>query len=77
MPDLAYTTRTLAQVPPFGEKYIRQCIQSKGGPGDPPPPAVLVLPNLALAGDWMEPVLPATLDAAVRAGRRAARALER
>ncbi|MBB5692442.1 FAD-dependent oxidoreductase [Muricoccus pecuniae] len=46
-------------------------------PGDPPPPPVLALPNLALAGDWMEPVLPATLDAAVRSGRRAARALER
>lgn len=44
-------------------------------PNDPPPPPVRVLSNLALAGDWMEPVLPATLDAAVRSGRRAARAL--
>ncbi|WP_308219897.1 hydroxysqualene dehydroxylase [Roseomonas populi] len=44
-------------------------------PGDPAPPPVLVLPNLALAGDWMEPVLPATIDAAVRAGRRAAKSL--
>jgi len=44
-------------------------------PGDPPPPPVRVLPNLALAGDWMEPVLPATIDAAIRSGQRAARAL--
>jgi hypothetical protein len=44
-------------------------------PGDPPPPPILALPNLALAGDWMEPVLPATIDAAIRAGRRAAKAL--
>ncbi|MBP0444323.1 FAD-dependent oxidoreductase [Roseomonas sp. SSH11] len=44
-------------------------------PGDPPPPPILALRNLALAGDWMEPVLPATIDAAIRSGRRAAKAL--
>ncbi|PHK95796.1 hypothetical protein CR162_06660 [Pseudoroseomonas rhizosphaerae] len=44
-------------------------------PDQPAPPPVLPLPNLALAGDWMEPVLPATLEAAIRSGFRAARAL--
>ncbi|WP_458095543.1 hydroxysqualene dehydroxylase [Roseomonas sp. WA12] len=44
-------------------------------PGDPKPPPVLILPNLSLAGDWMEPTLPATIDAAIRSGRRAAKAL--
>ncbi len=40
-------------------------------PGAPPPPAARPMRNLALAGDWMEPVLPATLDAAVRSGEAA------
>ncbi|WP_426954885.1 hydroxysqualene dehydroxylase [Muricoccus radiodurans] len=43
--------------------------------GQAAPPDVRALRNLALAGDWMEPVLPATIDAAVRSGRRAVRAL--
>ncbi|MFC4168323.1 hydroxysqualene dehydroxylase [Teichococcus aestuarii] len=43
----------------------------------PAPPPVLPLPNLALAGDWMEPLLPATIEAATRSGLRAAAALAR
>ncbi|WP_408734767.1 FAD-dependent oxidoreductase [Teichococcus cervicalis] len=45
------------------------------GPDQPPPPPPRPLANLALAGDWLDPVLPATLEAALRSGRRAARAL--
>ncbi|MCO6418137.1 FAD-dependent oxidoreductase [Siccirubricoccus sp. KC 17139] len=45
------------------------------GPALRPPP--LPLPNLALAGDWTEPVLPATIEAAVLSGQAAARALLR
>ena len=40
-------------------------------------PPRLPLPNLALAGDWTEPVLPATIEASVRSGEAAARALMR
>lgn len=60
MSDLAYTTRTLAQVTPFGEKYIRQCIQSKGGPGDPPPlkakrgPRGAFVITAAAANEWLD-----------------------
>ncbi|ONG52750.1 hypothetical protein BKE38_14075 [Pseudoroseomonas deserti] len=38
------------------------------------PPRLRPLRHLALAGDWMAPRLPATLEAAVRSGRRAAQA---
>jgi hypothetical protein len=38
-------------------------------------PARRPLANLALAGDWTDPVLPATLEAAVRSGEDAAMAL--
>lgn len=44
-------------------------------PGPPPRPARLPLSNLALAGDWTLPALPATIEAAVRSGEAAARAL--
>ncbi len=40
-------------------------------------PPRLPLPNLAFAGDWTDPVLPATLEAAVRSGEDAAMALLR
>lgn len=40
-------------------------------------PPRLPLPNLALAGDWTDPALPATLEAAVRSGEDAAMALLR
>jgi hypothetical protein len=33
------------------------------------------LANLALAGDWTDPVLPATIEAAVRSGEAAAKAI--
>jgi hydroxysqualene dehydroxylase len=46
-------------------------------PGQVPRPARTPLANLALAGDWTWPNLPATIDAAVRSGHAAARALLR
>ncbi|WP_205963508.1 hydroxysqualene dehydroxylase [Roseicella aquatilis] len=46
-------------------------------PGTPLRPPRLLLANLALAGDWTEPVLPATIEASVRSGEAAARALMR
>jgi hypothetical protein len=45
-------------------------------PGPPPRPPRLPAPNLALAGDGTDPVLPATIEAAVRSGEAAARALK-
>jgi predicted NAD/FAD-dependent oxidoreductase len=44
-------------------------------PGPIPTPKRKPLANLALAGDWTWPHLPATLDAAARSGLAAARAL--
>ncbi|MCS6891278.1 MAG: FAD-dependent oxidoreductase [Rhodovarius sp.] len=44
-------------------------------PGPPPAPPRRPLPNLALAGDWTWPHLPATIEAAVRSGEAAAAAL--
>ncbi|MFZ4405860.1 MAG: hydroxysqualene dehydroxylase [Paracraurococcus sp.] len=46
-------------------------------PGPPLRPPRLPLANLALAGDWTDPVLPATIEASVRSGEAAARALLR
>lgn len=46
-------------------------------PGAPPRPARLPLANLALAGDWTWPGLPATIEAAVLSGEAAAEALLR
>ncbi len=46
-------------------------------PGEVLRPARKPLANLALAGDWSWPALPATIDAAVRSGQAAARALLR
>jgi hypothetical protein len=43
--------------------------------GPPPRPNRLPLANVALAGDWTWPDLPATIDAAARSGAAAARAL--
>jgi len=42
-------------------------------PGAPRPPAPRVLRNLVLAGDWLDPILPATIEAATRSGVSAAR----
>ena len=42
-------------------------------PGPPLRAATRPLGNVHLAGDWTDPVLPATLDAAVRSGEAAAR----
>lgn len=44
-------------------------------PGPPPRPPRLPLPNLALAGDWTDTLLPATIEAAIRSGEAAAHAL--
>lgn len=46
-------------------------------PGAPPRPPRMPLPNLALAGDWTHPVLPATIEASVLSGEAAARAVLR
>ncbi len=46
-------------------------------PGAPPRPPRLPLANLALAGDWTLPALPATIEAAVLSGEAAARAWPR
>jgi len=45
------------------------------GIGPRPAPPRLPLRNMALAGDWTLPSLPATIEAAVRSGEAAARAL--
>jgi hypothetical protein len=47
------------------------------GVGPRPTPPRLVLSNLALAGDWTVPSLPATIEAAIRSGEAAARTLLR
>ncbi len=46
-------------------------------PGAPPRPPRLPLANLALAGDWTHPALPATIEASVLSGDAAARAVGR
>ena len=46
-------------------------------PGPPLRPPLLPLANLALAGDWTDPLLPATIEASVRSGEGAAKALLR
>ncbi len=46
-------------------------------PGPPPRPPRRPLPNLALAGDWTHPALPATIEASVLSGEAAARAIGR
>ncbi|GAA0598365.1 hydroxysqualene dehydroxylase HpnE [Craurococcus roseus] len=43
-------------------------------PGAPPRPPRLPLRNLALAGDWTHPALPATIESSVLSGEAAARA---
>jgi uncharacterized protein with NAD-binding domain and iron-sulfur cluster len=44
-------------------------------PGQPPRPATRTdVPGLYLAGDWIDTGLPATIEAAVRSGHRAAAA---
>ena len=46
-------------------------------PGAPPRPPRLPLRNLALAGDWTHPALPATIESSVLSGESAARAVLR
>ncbi|PZW48387.1 protoporphyrinogen oxidase [Humitalea rosea] len=54
-------------------KERRATPRHRPGPRSLPPR--LPLANLALAGDWTDPDLPATIEAAVRSGQAAARAL--
>lgn len=56
-------------------KERRATPRHRAGPRALPPR--LPLPNLALAGDWTDPALPATLEAAVRSGEDAAMTLLR
>jgi hydroxysqualene dehydroxylase len=44
-------------------------------PGPPPRPPRRPLANLALAGDWTHPALPATIESSVLSGEAAARAI--
>jgi squalene-associated FAD-dependent desaturase len=44
-------------------------------PGRPRPPRLLIAANVALAGDYVDATFPATLEAAVRTGIAAARAI--
>lgn len=46
-------------------------------PGPPPRPPRRPLPNLALAGDWTHPTLPATIESSVLSAEAAARAILR
>jgi predicted NAD/FAD-dependent oxidoreductase len=45
-------------------------------PDRPAPPATLLHPRVAVAGDWMDTEFPATIEAAVRTGVNAAIALD-
>jgi monoamine oxidase len=47
------------------------------GVGPRPRPPRRPLPNLVLAGDWTLPALPATIEAAIGSGERAAADLMR
>ncbi|PWC27055.1 hydroxysqualene dehydroxylase [Teichococcus aestuarii] len=65
------------EAPPAWRAVKEQRATPLHTPDQPAPPPLLPLPNLALAGDWMEPLLPATIEAATRSGLRAAAALAR
>ncbi|WP_338119077.1 FAD-dependent oxidoreductase, partial [Paracraurococcus ruber] len=65
-----------AQAPPCRVVKERRATP-RHAPGPPLRPKRLPLANLALAGDWTDPVLPATIEASVRSGQAAAKALLR
>lgn len=60
--------------PPFRAVRERRATP-RHGLNPPPAPPRQPLANLALAGDWTFPALPATLEAAIRSGEAAAAAL--
>lgn len=62
-------------VPPACRVIKERRATPRQTPGPIPTPQRKPLANLALAGDWTWPHLPATLDAATRSGLAAARAL--
>lgn len=64
-------------VPPACRVVKERRATPRHSPGPIPAPVPRPLRNLALAGDWTWPHLPATLDAAARSGVRAAQALLR
>jgi glycine/D-amino acid oxidase-like deaminating enzyme len=64
-------------IPPPWRVVAERRATPRHRPGARRLPPRLPLPNLAFAGDWTDPVLPATLEAAVRSGEDAAMALLR
>ncbi|MGX9966942.1 hydroxysqualene dehydroxylase [Roseomonas sp. F4] len=63
--------------PPPARAVRERRATPRHGLNPPAAPPRQPLPNLALAGDWTVPALPATLEAAVRSGEAAAAALAR
>jgi hypothetical protein len=61
--------------PPLCRVVKERRATPRHNPGPALTPARLPLANLALAGDWSWPELPATIDAAIRSGEAAAKAL--
>jgi hypothetical protein len=63
--------------PPPARAVRERRATPRHGLNPPAAPPRQPLSNLALAGDWTVPALPATLEAAVRSGEAAAAALAR
>jgi hypothetical protein len=62
-------------VPPPARAVRERRATPRHGIGPRPHPPRRPLANLALAGDWTLPDLPATIEAAIRSGEAAAAAL--
>jgi squalene-associated FAD-dependent desaturase len=73
----AQLRRLAPRVPPlaWSQPIVERRATYACVPGRPRPPHVHVAANVALAGDYLHPAFPATLEAAVQAGIAAARAL--
>nr|WP_255575077.1 FAD-dependent oxidoreductase [Caldovatus aquaticus] len=63
--------------PPCRAVKERRATPRQAAGGAPPAPPRRPLANLVLAGDWTLPALPATIEAAIRSGAAAARAVLR
>ncbi|UFN49933.1 FAD-dependent oxidoreductase [Roseomonas sp. OT10] len=61
------------EAPPPGRAIRERRATPRHTPGPPPRAPARPLANAWLAGDWTDPVLPATIDAAIRSGTAAAR----
>lgn len=59
----------------WSQAIVEQRATHACAPGRPPPPGPLPHARVALAGDWLDDEFPATLEAAVRTGVKAAFAL--